>query len=78
MFRIPCPHCGVRNRSEFRHLPERGARPDPRTATPEQWRGYLYDRTNAADWTTETWYHSAGCRRFVTVSRHTLTNEVRG
>lgn len=77
MFRIPCPHCGLRNLSEFRHLPERGARPDPSTATPAQWRGYLYDRNNLADWTAETWFHGAGCRRYLTVERHTVTNDVR-
>lgn len=77
MFRIPCPHCGPRNATEFRHVGERGARPDPRSVTPEGWRAYLYESRNAAGWTTETWYHGFGCRRFVGVERHTVTNEVR-
>ncbi len=77
MFRIPCPHCGPRNASEFRHAGERGVRPDPRTATPAEWRTYLYEKRNVAGWTTETWYHGFGCRRFVSVERHTVTNEVR-
>lgn len=77
MFRIPCPHCGPRNRSEFRHRGEAGVRPDPRSAAPAEWRGYLYDRRNVAGWTTETWYHVSGCRAFLTVERHTVTNEVR-
>jgi len=77
MFRIPCPHCGPRNRTEFRHIGERGSRPDPRATTPEEWRGYLYGQRNASDWTAETWYHVAGCRKFVTMDRHTLTNEIR-
>jgi len=65
VFRIPCPHCGPRNRTEFRHVGERKSRPD------------LYGQRNLADWTAETWYHTAGCRRFVTVERHTMSNEIR-
>lgn len=77
MFCIPCHDCGPRNRTEFRYVGERSERPDPQSTAPAQWRGYLYDRNNLADWTTETWYHRAGCRRFVTVERHTVTNEIR-
>jgi heterotetrameric sarcosine oxidase delta subunit len=77
MFQIPCPHCGPRNVSEFRHVGERRARPDVRTATPGQWRVYLYEQDNVAGWSAESWYHSFGCRRFVAVERHTVTNEVR-
>lgn len=77
MFRIPCPHCGLRNASEFRHVGELRDRPDPQRATPVQWRAYLYDQRNVADWSVESWYHAHGCRRFIGVERHTVTNEVR-
>ncbi len=77
MFCIPCPNCGPRNRTEFRYVGERSVRPDPQSTSPEEWRRYLYDRENLADWSAETWYHRAGCRRFVTVERHRLTNEIR-
>lgn len=77
MFRIPCPHCGPRNRTEFRHVGEQGRRPDPRTSTPREWREHLYGRDNVAGWASETWYHGAGCRRFIVVDRHTVTNELR-
>jgi sarcosine oxidase subunit delta len=77
MFRIPCPHCGLRNVAEFAHAGEQRRRPDPQTATPGEWRSYLYTHDNAAGWTNETWYHRLGCRRFVRVERHTVTNEVR-
>jgi heterotetrameric sarcosine oxidase delta subunit len=56
---------------------ERRTRPDPQTATPAQWRAYLYEQDNVAGWSTESWYHTFGCRRFVDVERHTVTNEVR-
>jgi heterotetrameric sarcosine oxidase delta subunit len=77
VIQIPCPHCGPRNSSEFRHAGERRPRPDPSTVTPQEWRSYLYLRRNPADWTSETWYHAMGCRRFFALERHTVTNEVR-
>ncbi len=77
MIELPCPHCGPRHAGEFRHLGEVVPRPDPATAGPEEWRAYLYLRRNRAGWVTETWLHRAGCRRFLTVERHSVTNEVR-
>jgi len=55
---------------------EQRARPGDGTG-PEPWRSYLYLRSNPAGWVTEGWYHRAGCRRYLTVERDTLTNEVR-
>ncbi len=78
MMLVPCPHCGPRNASEFRHVGEVAPRPDPASATPEQWRRYLYVRNNPAGWTVETWYHRAGCRAYFGAERHTVTNEFRG
>ena len=76
MIQLPCPWCGPRNVSEFRHVGEATPRPDPVSATPEQWRGYLYLRRNARGWTEETWYHSAGCRRFLRLTRDTVSNRI--
>lgn len=77
MFRIPCPHCGPRDATEFRHQGESRIRPDTRSTTRERWRAYLYEKDNAAGWTREVWYHALGCRRFIGVERDTVTNEVR-
>jgi heterotetrameric sarcosine oxidase delta subunit len=77
MILIPCPHCGPRNVSEFHYVGEQSVRPDPNGARPEEWRAFLYLRENPAGWTTETWFHRAGCRQHLIVERHTLTNEVR-
>jgi heterotetrameric sarcosine oxidase delta subunit len=77
MILIPCPHCGPRNASEYHYVGEQRTRPDPATSDPAEWRSYLYTRTNAAGWVTETWLHRAGCRRYLTVQRDTVTNEVR-
>jgi heterotetrameric sarcosine oxidase delta subunit len=77
MIRVPCPHCGPRNSVEFRYVGEPRRRPDPQSTEPEPWRAYLYEHANTLGWITETWYHSAGCRRYVKVERHTLTNDTR-
>ncbi len=77
MILIPCPHCGPRNSSEFRYGGEARRRPDPTTATPAEWRGYLYGRSNAADWVRESWYHTFGCRRYFAIERDTVSNAVR-
>jgi sarcosine oxidase, subunit delta len=77
MMLLPCPWCGSRDASEFAHVGETPSRPDPRTATPEEWRGYLYLRNNTCGWVVETWYHRMGCRKFVKLERHTDTNETR-
>jgi heterotetrameric sarcosine oxidase delta subunit len=77
MFRIPCPYCGPRDATEFRHQGETRTRPDPRSTTREQWRAYLYENDNLAGWVRETWYHALGCRRFISVARNTTTNETK-
>jgi sarcosine oxidase, subunit delta len=74
---IPCPHCGQRNVSEFAYKGEARPRPDPRSVTPAEWRDYLYTHANPAGWISEGWYHRAGCRRFISIERHTVTNEIR-
>jgi heterotetrameric sarcosine oxidase delta subunit len=77
MILLPCPWCGPRDATEFGYTGEKTARPDPRTATPAQWRAYLYLRANVCGWVRETWYHRMGCRRYITVERHTQTNQTR-
>jgi sarcosine oxidase subunit delta len=74
---LPCPYCGPRNASEFRYVGEMSERPDPNATSTEEWRTFLYVRDNPAGWTTETWFHSAGCRQHFVAERHTVSNEVR-
>jgi sarcosine oxidase subunit delta len=74
---LSCPNCGPRNVDEFRYVGERHVRPDPATADTDAWRAYLYLRDNPAGWTDETWLHRSGCRRYLVVERHTVSNEVR-
>jgi heterotetrameric sarcosine oxidase delta subunit len=74
---VHCPNCGRRNVAEFRYAGERHARPDPNAADAATWRSYLYARDNPAGWVDETWLHRSGCRRYLAVERHTVTNEIR-
>ncbi|WP_232664067.1 sarcosine oxidase subunit delta [Pseudonocardia sp. TRM90224] len=77
MIELPCPWCGPRGVSEFRYVGEGATRPDPATATPQEWRAYLYLHENARGWVRENWYHTAGCRRFFKLERETESNETR-
>lgn len=77
MILLPCPYCGPRNVTEFRYVGEVSERPDPNKTDAVGWRTFLYMRNNPAGWTTETWFHSAGCRQHLVAERHTMTNEVR-
>lgn len=76
MLIIICPHCGPRNDDEFSFVGEVATRPGTGT-DPSSWRRYLYIKRNQLGWQEERWFHLSGCRRFLTVERHTQTNEIR-
>ncbi len=77
MIRIPCPHCGPRNASEFRFGGEVNPRPKQPLAIDEtEWTDYLYMRRNRADVQTEWWYHRNGCGTWFLAERDNRTNEV--
>ena len=79
MFLIYCPYCGEhREEDEFHpagqaHLP----RPlDPDSLSDAQWADYLYFRKNPRGVHRELWVHTAGCRKYFNVARHTQTYEI--
>ncbi len=78
MLRIPCPHCGLRDLTEFRHGGEAGVeRPaDPSAASDAVWADYLYYRNNVKGPHVERWVHIHGCRQWFELRRDTLTHEV--
>ena len=76
MLIITCPHCGPRNDNEFSYQGELSVRPGV-DVDPVTWRKYLYTKRNVSGWQEERWFHVSGCRRFLDVERHTLTNEIR-
>ncbi len=77
---VPCPNCGRRPYTEFLcagELPEHGTDglapgSDPLEADYQR----VWLRRNAAGRQTERWFHVAGCRRWLTVTRNTLTNAI--
>jgi heterotetrameric sarcosine oxidase delta subunit len=73
MLIVPCPWCGPRDASDMRYVGESRPRPDPSTVSPEEWRRYLYLRSNPAGVVTETW-QCRGCRRYFVAERDTVTN----
>ena len=77
MIHIRCPWCGPRGCGGV-PLHRGGQDPaGPASATPEDWRDYLYLPANPCGPVTETWYHRMGCRRYFTLERDTATNESR-
>ena len=74
MLLVPCPNCGPRNSADLRYVGESRPRPDPNSATPDEWRAYLYERGNRAGILRETWYCRSGCRRYFVLERNTVTN----
>lgn len=77
MIRIPCPHCGTRDHSEFTyHSTAAITRPTGDDAT--EWSHYLYLRDNPRGVSDELWQHVHGCRSWLVVTRNTLTHEVHG
>ena len=76
-FRIDCPNCGSRPYSEFAYDGEvkrtRREGADVHAADFDR----VWMRENAAGLQVERWFHAAGCRRWLTVERDTVTNDVR-
>ena len=76
-FRIVCPNCGSRAYSEFAYDGEvKRPRRDGEEALADDF-DRVWMRENAAGVQVERWFHAAGCRRWLTVERDTVTNDVR-
>ncbi|GAB5468352.1 MAG: sarcosine oxidase subunit delta [Rhodospirillales bacterium] len=75
--RLTCPWCGPRDQEEFLYGGDASARrPDHDDSDPEAWLAYLYERENPCGPHREYWQHEAGCRRWLEVTRDTLTHEI--
>jgi heterotetrameric sarcosine oxidase delta subunit len=70
---IDCPHCGLRPREEFTVRGAALVRPAP-DAPDADWFAYVYLRENPRGRYDEHWHHTGGCRRWLVVSRDTLTH----
>jgi sarcosine oxidase subunit delta len=77
---IRCPNCGSRPFTEFwcggevpGHATEADGS-DPLEADFQR----VWLRRNVAGPQVERWFHAAGCRRWLTLTRDTLTNGIHG
>ncbi len=72
---LRCPHCGPRAQTEFVY---------ERTvdsvvlldATAEDAMKTLFNRTNPRGMDEEIWRHTYGCRAWMVITRHRVTNEI--
>jgi len=79
MLLIPCPWCGERAQTEFTYEGDATVdRPDPASATEDEWLDHIYLRDNPKGWHDELWHHAAGCRRHLKVRRNTVTHDIAG
>lgn len=70
---LPCPNCGWRSSAEFRWGGELRAL-EAEDAARDFVRVFL--PANVAGPQEERWFHLLGCRRWITIRRDTMTNEV--
>lgn len=75
--RISCPYCGERSNDEFVIKGDATAfLARPSSLSQEAFHEHLYIRTNTAGEHRELWYHYAGCRQWLVVTRDTRTHAV--
>jgi heterotetrameric sarcosine oxidase delta subunit len=77
MLKIRCPWCGPREEIEFGYGGQAHvAYPaEPLDTDDATWGEYLFVRDNPKGPFAERWVHSAGCRRWFTAVRDTVSNE---
>lgn len=78
MMLIPCPWCGPRDENEFHYGGQADVSypADPQAVSDEDWAQFLFYRNNPKGVFAERWSHQAGCRRWFTVHRDTVTNVI--
>ena len=73
--RIHCPHCGVRAVEEFVYGEIRST-PDSIVDAEARDVDRAFMHTNPEGVITERWFHTHGCRRWLTLTRDTRTNDI--
>lgn len=76
MMQFDCPHCGPRAQAEFTY--ERTVDSVvPLDSAPDDAMRTLFTRTNSRGVDEEIWRHTFGCRAWMVLTRHRVTNEIR-
>lgn len=74
---INCPHCGLRDISEFTYQGDATKQMPPLESTHQQeWNDFVYGRTNPRGDHMEFWHHSGGCRAHLRIERNTVSHEI--
>ncbi len=77
MLRIPCPHCGLRDYSEFRYAGDATkSRPGLESTDAREWHDFVFLFDNPKGAHREYWQHVQGCRQWIVLERDTATNRV--
>ena len=76
MHTLHCPRCGRRPLDEFTFGGERRATADWLTDPDDRDYDDVWVFENPAGLATERWFHTAGCRRWLTVRRDTSVDRV--
>lgn len=75
MMQIDCPHCGLRAQAEFVY--ERTVDSFVALdAAPADAMTTLFTRTNPRGVDEEIWRHTYGCRAWMVIVRHRVSNEI--
>jgi heterotetrameric sarcosine oxidase delta subunit len=73
---LRCPHCGPRSQAEFVY--ERTVDSVvPLDAAPGDAMKTLFMRSNPRGFDEEIWRHTFGCRAWMVITRHRVTNEIK-
>jgi heterotetrameric sarcosine oxidase delta subunit len=75
MMELRCPHCGARSQAEFVYERTVDSVVALDTA-PEEAMRTLFTRTNPRGPDEEIWRHTFGCRAWMIITRHRVTNEI--
>lgn len=76
MMRIPCPHCGICDETEFRFGGESHKTRPGLEVSDAEWANYLFNRSNPQGLNFERWCHSYGCGQWFNLARDTATHEI--
>ena len=79
MLRIQCPHCGVRDHSEFRYSGDATkTRPALGETDRTAWHDHVFLFDNPKGAHKEYWQHVLGCRQWLVLERDTLSQAISG
>ncbi len=77
MLRIPCPHCGLRDYTEFQYGGDASKiRPVHTEECLAPWHDHVFLFDNPKGVHREYWQHRLGCRQWLIIDRHTATNVI--